>query len=77
MEGGDHEAKGAGLSRIGGRVFRERPGMPGCHSQGETLAEAFENVREAAQLWLEIATDTAAAEAVRANTGAELQEIDL
>lgn len=29
------------------------PAMPGCHTQGETLAEARENIKEAILLWLD------------------------
>jgi predicted RNase H-like HicB family nuclease len=39
------------------------PALPGCFSQGETLQEAMENIREAGELWLEVASDTAAAQA--------------
>ena len=28
-------------------------GMPGCYSQGETLAETKANIREAAMAWME------------------------
>jgi predicted RNase H-like HicB family nuclease len=31
------------------------PALPGCHSQGETSDEAMANIREAAELWLEVA----------------------
>jgi predicted RNase H-like HicB family nuclease len=35
------------------------PALPGCYSQGETREEALENIREAAELWLDVAADTA------------------
>jgi predicted RNase H-like HicB family nuclease len=53
------------------------PALPGCHCQGETLQEALDNIREAAELWLEVVTDTAAARAKQEEPGAELQEIEL
>lgn len=28
--------------------------MPGCHSHGESLDEALANIREAADLWVEV-----------------------
>ncbi len=31
----------------------EVPALPGCYSQGETLEEALENVKEAIDLYLE------------------------
>lgn len=30
------------------------PAMAGCHSQGESLEEALANIREAADLWMEV-----------------------
>lgn len=31
------------------------PGLPGCHSQGDTEAEALENITEAIREYLEVA----------------------
>lgn len=33
------------------------PTLKGCHSQGETYEEAFENIREAILGWLEVAQE--------------------
>ena len=40
------------------------PAMPGCHSQGDSFEEAIFNIREAAELWIDVQVDhhTAAAE---------------
>jgi predicted RNase H-like HicB family nuclease len=53
------------------------PALPGCYSQGDTWEESLANIREAADLWLEVTADRAAIEAQAAEPGAELQEIEL
>ena len=53
------------------------PSLPGCHSQGETLDEALANIREAADLWLEVTAERVTREAQATDPEAELQEIDL
>ncbi len=49
------------------------PAMRGCYSEGETLEEALVNIREAAELWIEVQTERATRTAVQP----ELQEIEL
>ena len=53
------------------------PAMPGCHSQGESLDEALANIREAADLWIEVVAERAAREAQLATPQSQVQEIDL
>ena len=55
-----------------GGYWAEIPALPGCVSEGETLSETLVNIREAAEGWLEVASE-------RAVTGddAELAEIEL
>ncbi|MGO9470724.1 MAG: type II toxin-antitoxin system HicB family antitoxin [Isosphaeraceae bacterium] len=52
------------------------PALPGCYSEGENLREAIENIREAAELWLEVASEKATAVAEN-DVEAVLQEIEL
>ena len=35
----------------------EVPALPGCYSQGETLDETLENVKEAIELYLDVLKD--------------------
>ncbi len=44
-------------TEAGGGFSVSVPELPGCHSQGETLEEALANVREAAELWLEVTAE--------------------
>jgi predicted RNase H-like HicB family nuclease len=53
------------------------PALSGCVSQGETLEEALSNIREAAEIWLEVASDAVASQAGDDGLEAELQEIEL
>lgn len=53
------------------------PALPGCHSQGESLEDALVNIREAADLWLEVTAERAARDAQAAEPHTELQEIDV
>jgi predicted RNase H-like HicB family nuclease len=53
------------------------PALPGCFSEGENLEEALSNVREAAEIWLEVAADAAAPQADETEVKGELQEIEL
>ena len=53
------------------------PALPGCHSQGETMTEALSNVREAAELWLEVTEEATLAQLQPDFNAAELQEIEL
>ena len=42
-----------------GYFVAEVPALPGCFSQGETLAEVTENIKEAIYGWLEVMNDKA------------------
>jgi len=43
-----HEAEEGGF-------WAEVPALPGCVTQGETMDEIRRNIREAVELWLEVA----------------------
>ena len=40
-----------------GGFWVEVPALPGCYSQGESIGETLENVREAIELYLEALRD--------------------
>ena len=40
-----------------GGYWVEAPALPGCYSQGETLDDALDNVKEAIALYLEVLMD--------------------
>jgi len=41
----------------GGGYMAFVPALPGCHTQGDTLQELMENVKEAIELYLETLTE--------------------
>jgi predicted RNase H-like HicB family nuclease len=41
-----------------GGFWAEVPALPGCMTQGETIAEVKSNVREAVELWLSVGEET-------------------
>ena len=41
------------------------PALPGCHTQGDTLQELMDNVREAVELYLETLTEEKRKELLR------------
>lgn len=41
------------------------PALPGCHTQGDTLEELLENVKEAIELYLETLTEEEKKELLR------------
>jgi predicted RNase H-like HicB family nuclease len=41
----------------GGGYSASIPTLPGCHTQGETIEEVRDNLREAAEGWLAVAHD--------------------
>ena len=40
-----------------GGYWAEVPSLPGCTTQGETVAELTENLRDAITLWLDVGED--------------------
>lgn len=53
------------------------PALPGCYSQGETFEEAMANIREAAELWLEVAGQQATTLDNGETANFQIQEIEL
>ncbi len=42
------------IERDGKEFHTWSPELPGCHTHGKTVTEAFENLKEAVQLYLEV-----------------------
>ena len=57
-----------------GGYWAEVPALPGCVSEGETMAETLNNLREAAQGWLIVATERMLATPLQQ---AQVMEIEL
>ena len=55
-----------------GGFWVEVPALKGCVSEGETLEEALENIKEAAEGWLEVATGK-----LELEEDCQLEEIEL
>src|SRR5579883_593042 len=45
-----------------GGFWAEVPALPGCMTQGETIAESKANLREAVELWLSVGEEAAKSE---------------
>jgi len=58
----------------GGGYSVSIPSLPGCWSQGNTKAEAIENIKDAAQEYLSVAKELTMCNLPE---GAEVQEIEL
>ncbi len=43
-----------------GGYWAEIPALPGCVSEGETLSDTLDHIREAAEGWMAVAVDRAA-----------------
>jgi predicted RNase H-like HicB family nuclease len=55
-----------------GGFWGQVPSMPGCYSQGETIDELMLNIREAIELWQEVAL-----EEIEVPTNADLMELEI
>ncbi len=55
-----------------GGFWAEVPALPGCVSEGETFEEILINIREAAEGWLEVATDR-----IQPDVKAQVVEIEM
>jgi predicted RNase H-like HicB family nuclease len=53
-------------SEVSGGFSAEVPALPGCFTEGETLEELRENLREAAEGWLKAHHDLVSLELLRA-----------
>ncbi len=42
------------IEKDGNEYHTWSPELPGCHSHGKTVNEAFENLKDAVQLYLEV-----------------------
>ncbi len=58
-----------------GGYWAEVPALPGCVTEGDTMDELIDNVREAASLWLETAADIALRERAQQTTPSRIEEV--
>jgi predicted RNase H-like HicB family nuclease len=55
-----------------GGYWAEVPALPGCVSEGDTLEEVLSNIREAAEGWIEVAS-----ERIDADEQAQVVEVEM
>jgi predicted RNase H-like HicB family nuclease len=55
-----------------GRYYAEIPALPGCHTWGYSYEEAIQNIKEAAELWIEVKRE--AGEPIRLEAPAEIRK---
>lgn len=52
------------IERDGNEFHAWAPELPGCHTHGQTVAEAMDNLKDAVQLYLEVVMEEEIAQQV-------------